>query len=258
MTHRRLARVFAPDGKTLIVAFDHGAGGANYAGMADPARTLREVVAAGADAVLTTVGVVRHHGHLIERVGLILNLDRLVGSPEYAVEDALRLGADMGKFVCTPWSPDNPTSVHEARRLSAICRAWGLPLMVETIPVSFQAVEHHTPEKIGQAAKIGEELGADVIKMHYTGSLETFRQAIRPLSVPVVILGGPARGDTRSVLEEVAGAMAAGARGVAIGRNIWAHEHPGRMVAALGAIIHGGATVDEAMRELERPLLAGR
>jgi len=54
----------------------------------------------------------------------------------------------------------------------------------------------------------------------------------------------------REVFTDVRAAMDEGAVGIAIGRNIWAHESPAKVVAAMGAIIHGGASVDEAMKEL--------
>ena len=59
---RRTARITAEDGRSLIVAFDHGIGGANYAGMASPGRTLDDVISAGADAVLTTIGMAEAFG----------------------------------------------------------------------------------------------------------------------------------------------------------------------------------------------------
>ena len=92
--------------------------------------------------------------------------------------------------------------------------------------------------------------GADLLKIHYTGDAAGFRQILSTLFVPVVILGGPARGDLRGVLADVQGALEAGARGVAIGRNIWAHPTPARVIAAMSVIIHGNGTVNEAMREL--------
>jgi fructose-bisphosphate aldolase/2-amino-3,7-dideoxy-D-threo-hept-6-ulosonate synthase len=174
------------------------------------------------------------------------------------VREALAIGADMGKVICTPWSTTNPASVNQVTHLSAICRAYHLPLMVETIPVGFEATSEHTPEKIGQAARMGAELGADLLKIHYTGDPESFRQILAPLFVPTVILGGPARGSIRDVLADVHGAMQAGARGVAIGRNIWAHPTPARVIAAMATIIHGDGTVDQAMRELEsQPVTVG-
>ena len=93
-------------------------------------------------------------------------------------------------------------------------------------------------ELVAHAARIGMELGADVIKTQYTGSPDTFArvvEAVRP--VPVVIAGGPLRPE----LEVVAAAQAAvqaGARGVSIGRNVFCREAPARMLRLLHAAVH--------------------
>jgi DhnA family fructose-bisphosphate aldolase class Ia len=94
------------------------------------------------------------------------------------------------------------------------------------------------------------EMGGDLLKIQYTGDQASFRQIMAPLFRPVIVLGGPNRGDIRAVFADVRGAIDEGAVGIAIGRNIWAHESPAKVVAAMGAIIHGGASADEAMREL--------
>jgi len=245
-----MSRISAHDGKSLIVAFDHGMGGASHAGMARPGQTINELIAAGADAFLTSIGLAEAYAPALERVGLVLNLDLCTGNEEAAVREALALGADMGKFVLTPWNPEQPDSIARTRHLAAICHAYGLPLMVEPIPVSFEEREAHTPENIGKGAKIACEIGADVVKMQYTGSPETFRPIMETLYRPVVILGGPQRDDDEGLLRGIRDALDAGAIGIAIGRNIWAHERPAHMVAALAAIIHGGASSAAAMREL--------
>ena len=247
---RRLQRTFHVDGRCLVVAYDHGLGGANHAGMADPARTLPTLVAAGADAVLTTIGIARRFERVFHRCGLIVSFDRVAGDPEAVVREATLLGADMGKIICYPWSAEEPDSVDRVRTWAAVCHAWQLPLMIETIPVSFAATEAHTPEKIGQAARIGCEIGADVVKMHYTGSPDTFRSVCAALYVPAVVLGGAPGESDEAALREVREAIDAGAAGVAIGRRIWTRERPERMVAALGEIIHGGAATEQAVRAL--------
>jgi DhnA family fructose-bisphosphate aldolase class Ia len=254
---RRTARIAAADGRSLIVAMDHGMGGANYAGMASPGRTLDEVVAAGADAILTTPGIADAFSAKLNRVGLILTLDLATGNEETAVREATVIGAEMAKFILTPWNPQVPDSIARTRNLAAVCHAYGLPLMVEPIPVSFSNTEAHTPEKIGQAARIACELGADVVKMQYTGDADSFETIMRTLYRPVVILGGPERGDDRGLLHGIREAIDAGAIGIAIGRNIWNRERPGHMVAAFNAIIHGGASADEAMRELRSVVAVG-
>jgi DhnA family fructose-bisphosphate aldolase class Ia len=254
---RRTERILAPDGRTLVVAFDHGIGGARHAGMAYPGQTLKDVIEAGADAVLTTVGVARAYGNRLTRIGLILTLDLCAGQEETAVREATLCGAEMGKFILTPWNPLQPDSLAQTRHLVAVCHDWGLPLMVEPIPVSFDETAAHTPENIGKAAKMACEVGADVVKMQYSGDPESFGQIMATLYRPVVILGGPGRNDERGVLQDIRHAMDAGAIGITIGRNIWEHERPARMVAALAAIIHEDAAVDVAMRQLEPAYAVG-
>ena len=244
---RRLERMSAADGKSLILAFDHGIGGANYAGMANPEKTLTEAVAAGVDAILTTVGQALRFGKILGRVGLAVNMDDLVEDPTYAVKQAMDIGADMGKVIAFPYNESKLDSVHRAARLCAIAHEYGLPMMVEPIPVSFESKADHTPEKIGPAARMAAEMGADLLKIQYTGNQDTFREIMAPLFRPAIVLGGPNRGNIREVFTDVRGAIDEGAVGIAIGRNIWAHERPAKVVAAMGAIIHDGASVDKAM-----------
>ena len=128
-----------------------------------------------------------------------------------------------------------------------------MPLLAEPIPVSFQEISAHTVENVAKAARIGAEAGADFVKVHYVSPVEAYRQVTRSCYVPVLVLGGPAKDDPRDALQMAADAIEAGARGIVYGRNIVTHARPDRMAAALGEIIHGGATVDAAQRALTAP-----
>jgi len=70
--------------------------------------------------------------------------------------------------------------------------------------------------------------------------------------VPVVIAGGAKMDSDRETLTMVKDAMDAGGAGVSIGRNVFQHENPRRMVEAMGAVIHDNRTVDESLEILER------
>ncbi|MCL4424289.1 MAG: fructose-bisphosphate aldolase, partial [Firmicutes bacterium] len=107
-----------------------------------------------------------------------------------------------------------------------------------------------TVENIKTATRIAAELGADFIKTHYTGTVDSFREVIDSALVPVVVLGGSKMATDRDVLETVAQAMQAGARGIAMGRNIWQHPFPEKITRALRAIIHDGADVPTATEYL--------
>ena len=64
--------------------------------------------------------------------------------------------------------------------------------------------------------------------------------------VPVLIAGGPKMNSDDEIFRMVAGALQAGARGASIGRNVFQHKTPERMVQALCAMVHNGASVEEA------------
>jgi DhnA family fructose-bisphosphate aldolase class Ia len=248
---RRLRRIFSTDDKTIIVAMDHG----NYldrpmAGVSDPGRVIRETLAAGADAILTTFGTALRCSDALGRGGLILSVTDDVPVADVAVERALQLGADALKAILYPFTGNRQNQAN-CERLGMECARWGLPFLVETVPGTFAAgPEMRTPEKIAAGARIGAECGADFIKTFYTGSPDSFRVVLENATLPVVVLGGERATEARDVLTQIHQAMQAGASGVAVGRNIWGHESPAKMTAAIAAIVHGNAGVDEAMRLL--------
>ena len=255
MNQIRMRRIFAADGRTVIVALDHAAYFGPMTGLEQPGKVLQTVVEAGADAVLTTAGVVARFGDCLGRAGLILRADggSTVRDPQPAglrqvvsVERALRLGADALVCMGMIGFPDESASLRVLTELVDEGSRWGLALLAEMM-VAGKEGKAPTAEDVAFAARIGAELGADFIKTSYIGPPEAYRTVLASCYVPVVVLGGEKAADDRAVLEAVAGAMEAGAMGVAIGRNVWQHPDPAGMVRALVALVHGGATVDEAL-----------
>ena len=55
----------------------------------------------------------------------------------------------------------------------------------------------------------------------------------------------------RLSLPVVKGAIEAGASGTSIGRNVFQHQNPTKIVKALAMIVHENADVDEALRFME-------
>ena len=105
----------------------------------------------------------------------------------------------------------------EAHRLGLAAIAWIYP--------RGKAVEKgDTPEMTAYAARLGLELGADMIKIKYSGSEETFREAIKMAGKVKVLLSGGPQLDEAEFLNRVKGIIKAGAVGVAVGRNVWQRE----------------------------------
>ena len=257
-TTRRLNHIFQADGRALIVAFDHGMIDGPAKGMEQPGRTLEKIVQGGADAILTTYGMATRFAKEIAPLGLILRLDgggtRLgamdgPGAQFYSIDDALRLGADAVAVSAFPGSPKEEATLETLARVVGDAHAWGLPVMGEMVPGGFDSgPEFRSAQSIAIAARVAAELGADWVKIPYANG---FEQVTSGCYVPAVILGGAKKGSERVMLETIKAALNAGSVGVAIGRNIFQAKDPAAMTAAVAAILHQGASVDEAMELLD-------
>jgi len=248
---RRMHHLFAADGRAVMVAMDHARLG-NARGIERPRETVARVVAGGADAILTTPGMARAVADVLGGRGLIMALDSEGPIGDYGAEQAIRFGADAVELKVFPGNPTE-SKLADLRRLAANCAAWGLPLLAEPIPVSFQETSAHTVENVAKAARIGAEAGADFVKVHFVGPVDQYKSVVEGCYVPLLVLGGAPGGEPRAALQMAADALEAGARGVVFGRHVITHERPDRMVAALGELVHGGATVDQAAKELSAP-----
>ncbi len=223
-------------------------------GLEQPGRTIEKIIAGGADAVLTTYGVARAFAKELAPLGLILRADggstglnqgRGPSSIQFTVESALRVGADALAVCAYPGVPNEEVSLNNLAHLVEAAHAWGMPVLAEMVPGGFDSgPEFRTLQAIAAASRIGAELGADMIKCPY---VEEFEQVVVGTYVPVVILGGARQGSEKDMLVKIRGAVDAGGAGVAVGRNIWQTADMTRMTAAVAAIIHHDATVDEAL-----------
>lgn len=242
----RLNKIFSADGRALVVAMDHAGHMGPVPGLVNPEATIRKVMEGGADAVLTTYGTATRFGAAIGGGGLIL---RLIAGQPLTVEDALRAGADAVMCMLFFGQGEVETTRHTGELASA-CAAWQLPLAVEFLPRVEEDKKKDMPGLIARGSRVAFEMGADFIKTMYTGASDGFRPVVEGCGAPILVLGGPRMDAERDLLEGVRGALDAGAKGVAIGRNIWQHPCPERITAALARLIHDDAPVEQAMREL--------
>jgi fructose-bisphosphate aldolase/2-amino-3,7-dideoxy-D-threo-hept-6-ulosonate synthase len=119
-------------------------------------------------------------------------------------------------------------------------------------PRGAKVSDQYGEEFVAHAARAGAELGADMIKTNYTGDPDSFGRVIESCPVPVIIAGGPKVETDTELLQMISDAIATGARGVAIGRNVFQHDKPTHIVRAITRIVHENASVEEALKEVER------
>lgn len=253
-TAARLERV-GTGGRYVIIPMDHGITLGAVTGLKDIESTIDAITRGGADAVLTQTGIApRVHPHK-NGAGFIahLNGSTVVGPDTNdkrttgSVKDAIRAGADAVSFHINVGSDHEPEQIEELADLTTAAADYGLPVLAMTYARG-PGVDESDPEALGHAVRLGEELGADIVKTAYSGDSESFEHVCESTRLPVVIAGGEPESDLAS-LEAVRGAMDAGAAGVSMGRTVFQHEDPEAMTRAVRLVVHEDADAETALRE---------
>src|SRR5688572_7661168 len=163
-------------------------------------------------------------------------------SPAFAsVQDAVRLGADAVGYTLYVGSPRQDAEIREFQKVRQDCERLGMPVVMWSYPRG-RAVEAKggkgTLYAQDYAARVAEELGADIVKLHepdednercpepYRSLSETpaarLRRVVRSAGkVLVLFSGGVKQDDDQAVLRKVKLYMESGATGVMFGRNMW-------------------------------------
>ena len=104
---------------------------------------------------------------------------------------------------------------------------------------------------IKHAARVAAELGADIVKVVYTGSPESFAEVVEGCHLPVVIAGGEKMETDEQIMKMIEGALKAGAAGLSIGRNVFQHKDPTRIVSVFSKMVHKGLSTADALKMLK-------
>ena len=247
-------------GNAVIVPMDHGISVGPLEGLINMQKAVDDVSIGGATAVLMHKGLIRYsHRMAGEDVGLILHLSAstdlgpttnskvLVAT----IDEAIKCGADAVSIHINFGSEDEPYMLESAGEISRQCSEWGMPLLVMAYPRGPQIKNQFDPDAIAHCARAAAELGADVVKVSYTGDIDTFKEVCRGALAPVVIAGGPKMDSDMDILNMVHDSMVAGGRGVSIGRNVFQNKNVPGITKAISSIVLEGYSVEEAAKFLK-------
>lgn len=253
----RMKRLFnRQSGKTVIVPLDHGVTMGPIEGLEDIDKTVNMIIHGGANAAVVHKGIVMSTNRSEETdIGLIIHLSAstaLTPHPDSKisvcdVEEALSLGADAVSVHVNVGADTESVMLEFLGKTARACYQWGIPLLAmmyprgKTVKQDLASIKH--------AARVGGELGADIVKCPYTGSPESFAEVVRGCPVPVVIAGGSKQTDAET-MKMIEGAMKAGAAGLSIGRNAFQHKNPEAFVRAACEIVHHNLSAEQALKML--------
>ncbi|MBR3409332.1 MAG: 2-amino-3,7-dideoxy-D-threo-hept-6-ulosonate synthase [Candidatus Methanomethylophilaceae archaeon] len=246
-------------GNAVIVPMDHGVSVGPLDGLIDMRKTVDEVSNGGATAVLMHKGLIRYSYRQSGRdVGLIMHLsastdlgpNRNSKVQITTIEEAIKYGADAVSIHINFGSEDEPSMLEQAGKISEQCTDWGMPLIIMAYPRGPEIKNSFDPEVIAHCARAASEIGADLVKVSYTGDIDTFRDVCKGALAPVLIAGGPQMGSDLEILNMVHDSMEAGGRGVSIGRNVFQNRNVRGITKAISSIVLDGFSVEEASKFL--------
>jgi 3-hydroxy-5-phosphonooxypentane-2,4-dione thiolase len=246
----RVARMFpAGSGNSVMVAVDHG----YFMG---PTRNLENAKATilpllpHADALALTRGILRTSVPASSTTPIVLRVsggatilkdDLSDETITTSMEDAVRLNVSAVAMSVFIGAPHEHQSLANLATLVDEGEECGMPVLA--ITAVGKELEKRDARYLALACRVSAELGAHLVKTYYC---DGFSKVVDACPVPLVVAGGPKLDTIEAALTLAHSAMADGAKGIDMGRNIWQSEHPVAMLKALRAVVHEGATVREA------------
>jgi fructose-bisphosphate aldolase, class I len=269
----RLGRLLDPvTGKAVVVAASHGVMSGPPTGL----RTKAEIESVfgrlgGADGVMVSPGMLP----LVEdtfvgrgKPALVLHLDwknhgRRIYTPGRdgrsegvlaqlaTLEEVAAAGIDAVMTYLYVGQRDSRLERAEIERNARIVRdaaKVGVAVIIEPrSALEAEGADALNTEVLSLYCRISADVGADLVKVIWNGSVEAFAPVTESCYAPILVAGGPVGEDDKSTLQLAADSMAAGAAGVMFGRRVFRAAHPEGVLAGLRAVTHDGRSVDEAL-----------
>lgn len=246
----RLNRLFRNNPqRTMVVPLDHALTVGPIPGGGRGLNALvGQLALNGADAVVLHKGNVRFIDPVwFKQLSLIVHLsastvhapdpDRkvLVGT----VEEALRLGADAVSVHVNVGSREEARQIADLAVVAEACDRWNVPILAMMYPRGPEVTAPRDPALVAHAVTVATELGVDLVKTYYVGSVGDMLSITADSPVPILAAGGPRTGDHEELMDFVDSVLLAGAAGLAVGRNIFEDEDPGGLTRRLAERVHG-------------------
>ncbi|WP_158887104.1 2-amino-3,7-dideoxy-D-threo-hept-6-ulosonate synthase [Amycolatopsis anabasis] len=259
---RRLHRYH--EQRLMVVPLDHSVTDGPITGGNRVDSLVGKLASAQVDAVVLHKGVLRYvDPRWFESTSLIVHMSAsTVHAPDpnakylvADVEETLRLGADAVSMHVNIGSAEERQQIADLAAVADACDRWNLPLLAMMYARGPKIENPRDPALIAHAVTLAADLGADIVKTMYTGSVETMSEITRLSPVPLVVVGGPRNPDLAAVLAYVEEALRSGVAGVAMGRNVFQAANPIEAARSVADLVHDRVDLEAAgFGELAAPL----
>jgi len=249
--------------KALFLAYDqgleHGPTDFNLRNV-DPEYILDIALEGKYDGVILGHGVAEKYYHgPYKDVPLIIKLNgksSLTNISPFStqicsVKRAVQLGAKAVGFVIYDGSEQEPKMFEQFGKIVEEAHDLGIPVIAWMYPRGRSIPNELSTETLAYSARIGLELGADIVKIKYNDDVEGYKWVVKSAGRTKLVVAGGSKRSNPEFLKMVQEVMLTGATGIAVGRNIWQSEKPIALSKALREIVHNGKSAKDVMHYLE-------
>ncbi len=246
-----------PGGRGVWIPMDHGLSGYPESGLDRIDSVIDSVIEAGADAVVLQKGVLTHQYQRTSWDGFVCHLSASTvhgGASSQSkvtvgdVEEAISRGSVAVSGQVNLGDNSEAEMLYDLGQITSNSWKYGIPTLGMIYPRGPNLVIDPEDETkgIAHAARVAYEIGCDVVKVPWTGSIESFQIVTSAVPIPVLIAGGTGSNfaQTLSIVEQ---SISAGGSGVCMGRQIFSSENPSARVKAVRSIVHDGGNVETAL-----------
>ncbi len=245
----RLSRIIKSDGRTVMLAVDHGYFLGPISKLEEPRKTITPLLPY-TDALMLTRGVLRNCVDAANDIPIVLRVsggNSIVGKDlsnegiTVSIRDAVRLNVCAVALSIYVGSEYEHQTLTNLAKLIDEAQEYGIPVLAVT--AVGKELQKRDARYLSLCCRIAAELGTSFVKTYYC---EDFEKVVKSCPVPLVIAGGPKLKTELDALKLAHDAIKKGASGVDMGRNIWQSEHAIGMIKAIRAIVHDNASLKRA------------
>lgn len=239
------------NGRALFLAYDHGMehGPGDFDDESvDPAEILKIADSGFFTGFICQKGIAeKYYDKNKNKVPLIVKLNGKTSlhpgeepySPQVcSVEEALDLGAVAIGYTLYVGSAHEAKMMKELANIEEEAEEKGIPVTAWMYPRGRAvAGKEKSKEMLAYAARLGLELGVEMIKIPYTGDKESFSWVVKAAGKVKVVVAGGSKMEEEEFLRITKDILEVGACGLAVGRNIWQDKEPLEVAKKLNKIV---------------------
>lgn len=271
----RLSRLFnASSGRSFVVPMDHSVANGPLGPAGHTDSVVGDLGGSGVNAVVLHKGRVRTvDPRRFTELALIVHLS---ASTDFApdttakvlvgeVAEALRLGADAVSVHINLGSVTESRQLADLAHVAEECDRLGMPLltMMYARGPAFETGGAYaglggTAAVLSHLAAVATDLGSDLVKLPWAGSVAAMREVVASSPLPVYVAGGEPKGSLADVAGFTADVLDSGVAGLTFGRTVFAAPSPRAAARSIARLVHQPVgTANPAPRlvplESERP-----